>query len=473
MSLIYPGSFSKLLILGFSLVIIPFVLALSDAYLSIERLTGESERVIEQSVNITKNSRVLNENITSLERIAKQQLILNDKRARANYKIARKKFLYTVLQLFHFVSDEEIRAVLYEIKRQENEVWLLLNGDKLTFADHARLFMHFENISSSVRRINRYTNQFTEIQAGRMKYQTIVERQKIIRNLSMLVPVSFCLVICAISFVRRPIRQVSAAIRNLGEGHLDQAIVVKGPKDLAVLGRQMDWLRGRLLRSNIQQTRFLCHVSHELKTPLTALYEGAQLLRDEIVGRLNQGQREVVDIMQTNISRTRKLIEDLLDFSRMRFQPLVINRERISMADVYQRILDDQRLALIAKQLNLDCQGKDLVLNVDYEKIVTVLNNLLSNAIKFSPVNSVIQLNVYRLKKQTVIDVIDNGPGILPEDADRMFEPFEQGLVSNSSAIKGTGLGLSIAKELVNAHGGEINLLQHTPRGTCVHICLP
>ena len=112
--------------------------------------------------------------------------------------------------------------------------------------------------------------------------------------------------------ISRPIRQLDLAIRQMGTADFTHAIIVNGPQDLRYVGQRLEWLRTRLRDLEEQQTRFLRHVSHELKTPLTAVREGAELLRDEVGGKLTREQQDIVRIVRENTLSLQKLIEDLL-----------------------------------------------------------------------------------------------------------------------------------------------------------------
>ena len=113
----------------------------------------------------------------------------------------------------------------------------------------------------------------------------------------------------------RPIRQIDSAISQLGKGTFSKAIAVRGPTDLVDLGRQLEWLRMRLLELAQERNRFLRHMSHELKTPLASIREGTELLMDGAVGELDSAQREVTTILRDNGIKLQQLIENLLSFS--------------------------------------------------------------------------------------------------------------------------------------------------------------
>src|SRR5205814_7781267 len=134
-------------------------------------------------------------------------------------------------------------------------------------------------------------------------------------------------------YIARPISEIDAAIRQLGGADFSRPIAVRGPEDLRYLGRRLDWLRRRLDEFETQKNRFLRHVSHELKTPLTALREGTELLHDQVAGPLAPPQRQVVSIMRDNSIKLQRLIEELLDYQRalhaaasLEMQPVQLDR---------------------------------------------------------------------------------------------------------------------------------------------------
>lgn len=473
MRLHYPGSFFKLLLLGFVLAAIPLALALVDAYLSIERLTRQSEQTIASAMQITHDSRTLGEQMTTLERIARQQLILGNVNGLDNYADARRQFRDAYASLALHINDQPIRNQLTSLKDHDEAVWQLLQQTPYTHRTSRQVLAQFDAMSQTSADLRQAVDTHIAAEVLRVKHQAAQERRAILKKLWLLVPVGLLLITVAALVIRMPIRQLGAAIRGLGEGQLDQPISVHGPHDMETLGRQLDWLRSRLQAADAQQTRFLHQVSHELKTPLTALYEGSQLLHDSVVGPLNAGQTEVVGIMQSNVARMRQLIEELLDYGRLRFQPPVLHREIIALADLFAAVEQDQRLALSARGLQLQAQDNGLSISADREMLTMVLNNLLSNAIKFAPEQTVIQLTGRRSAGQITIEVSDQGPGIPAGQVEKMFEPFVQGAGALNAAVKGSGLGLAIVRELIGAHGGEITLQTNQPHGLRAVIRLP
>jgi two-component system sensor histidine kinase GlrK len=293
-------------------------------------------------------------------------------------------------------------------------------------------------------------------------------------QLLALIPVVVFLVIGFTILITRPIRQIDLAIRRMGSGELGTPVNVAGPEDLQYLGERLDWMRRRLLDLEQQKNRFLRHVSHELKTPLTAVREGAELLADEVVGKLMPRQREIADILRHNSIELQKLIEDLLSYSASQFHKVTLEVHPVPIRRVIDRVADDLSLALRAKELQLDISTDNVTLPADFEKLRIILDNLLSNAIKFSPPGGKITL-LARVKGSYVeIDVADEGPGIPHADRAHIFDPFYQGTHAVHSLVKGTGIGLSVVKEYTQAHGGSVEVVDCGDRpGAMLRVRLP
>ncbi len=278
-------------------------------------------------------------------------------------------------------------------------------------------------------------------------------------QVAALIPGTLILVFVFTSLVARPIRQIDKAIGQLGASGFSKPISIKGPTDLERLGRQLDWLRIRLLELAQEKNKFLRHMSHELKTPLANIREGTELLLDGSVGELAAPQREVTDILRTNGLKLQRLIENLLSFSAWQTKS-----EELTLSDFPLRaqvisIAKSQRLALRSANIQLELEVADIIVSADQDKIRTVLDNLLSNAIKFTPRDGVITIRSRRDSDSFVLEFGDTGPGIPDEERPRIFEAFFQGRREQGGQVGGTGIGLSVVMECVQAHDGSVALV--------------
>jgi two-component system sensor histidine kinase GlrK len=213
-------------------------------------------------------------------------------------------------------------------------------------------------------------------------------------------------------------------------------------------------------------------MSHELKTPLAAVREGSQLLSEEVVGKLSPQQREIAEILRHNSIELQKQIEALLSYGASQFHKVALDLKPVSLERLVSRVAGDQRLALRSRDLKLDVSGPQVLVTADAEMLRVTLDNLVSNAIKFSPPGGTIGIRTAPNGSHVALDVMDEGPGVPPEERERIFEPFFQGARQAAGAVSGTGIGLSVVKEYVAAHGGSVEVLD-SPRGAHVRVKLP
>ena len=198
------------------------------------------------------------------------------------------------------------------------------------------------------------------------------------------------------------------------------------------------------------------------------------MLSDDVVGRLTPEQREIVEILRHNSMELQGQIEELLNYGAIQFHRLKIELAPVNPRQVLERVTQNQKLALQAKNLTLRARTADAVVIADAEKLGVILDNLLSNAIKFSPADGTITVNMHSNADSLDIDVIDEGPGVATADRAHVFEPYYQGRTQGSGPVKGSGLGLSIVREYVVAHGGSVEVVEAPhARGAHLRVRLP
>lgn len=470
----YPRSFLKLLLVGFSLVALPLIVALITSAIAVDRLANRSQTAVYQAVQATQSSRRLGELLTAMERSARQIVILNDRGLLDSYNISRSQFQQAAARFTDLPFDAGQRAELDAIVKTEQQIFDALANPALRPSALQAQVSRFVELSNRAQAIMGKSGQLIDREVGAMREAADKAQRIMLWQGLALVPIVIFLVVGFAVLIARPIRQIDAAIRELGGGKFNAPVVVSGPEDLEYLGERLEWMRRQLIDLEQQKNRFLQQISHELKTPLTALREGAQLLSDDVIGRLTPEQREIAQILRHSSIELQQRIEELLSYGALQFHKLKLDLGAVSPRQILERVAQNQKLALQAKNLTLQMQPADVALTADAGKIRVVLDNLLSNAIRFSPAGGTIAVNMHSGGGNLAIDVIDQGPGVAATDQARIFEPFYQGRIQGSGTVKGSGLGLSIVKEYVTAHGGSIEVVA-TPgeRGAHLRVRLP
>ena len=213
----------------------------------------------------------------------------------------------------------------------------------------------------------------------------------------------------------------------------------------------------------------MAFVSHDLRSPLSSFSLGLELLRESDVG--DSSNKVVLDRMQSAVRHMNRLIEDLLDVSRIERQALQVTPAPLSVRAVIDEVVSLTSPQAEAGQVQLRVtslrQGADTVIPADRHRVVQLLSNLVSNALKFSPKGSTVAIDVEQVDDAVRISVVDEGAGIGPEQLPRVFERFYR------QGGKGLGLGLYIAKAIVDAHGGAIGVKSELGKGTNFHFTLP
>ena len=237
-----------------------------------------------------------------------------------------------------------------------------------------------------------------------------------------------------------------------------------------------------LEQTRLQQLRlkdeFLSHVSHELRSPITAIHQFVTILLDGLAGNLNPDQQEYLGITLKNIYQLQTMISDLLEVTRAETGKLSIEPQCISLPELIEETCSTLQKSASAKGIVLtaDLRNDLPFAYVDPVRIKQILANLIDNGIKFTPENGTINVRAQVSKQDPdflCVSVADNGCGISAEDTKKIFDRLYQKEDKISSSRKGLGLGLYICKELVSRHGGKIWVESQEDYGSTFFFTLP
>ncbi|MDD4895043.1 MAG: HAMP domain-containing sensor histidine kinase, partial [Candidatus Omnitrophica bacterium] len=219
---------------------------------------------------------------------------------------------------------------------------------------------------------------------------------------------------------------------------------------------------------------FLSLISHKLRTPVSVVYANACLLGEEkISGALNDKQRKSIASISEGSVKLTSLIDKLLKFVEISKARPDISKEEIELFTYLPSLVRPMVDKLKDKkiELNIDCPQEESVLHINKSSLDAIIKNLVENAIKFNDKEIArVSISVIKTAKNLEIEISDNGPGIPPEDRQKIFEQFYQVEKYFTGNVEGVGLGLALVKRLVNISGGEINLRSEIARGTTVII---
>ena len=467
-----PRTLLGLVLLGLGFVTLPLLIAIGNAAVKLGQLATESETVLGDSATATLENQKLQTLLTSMERNARQYLLLQDNAYLNFYDSDQKDFEQSLATLSQLPRDTAISEQLERLSMLTNGTHEMLHTPR-TEGTLEHVIDNFRIMNAAARDVAQGTRVLINDSLNELQTNTRSAQRGLAWQSAALIPGTLVLVLLFLLLVGRPMRQVDRAIRELGEGDFGRPIRVSGPHDIETLGHQLEWLRHRLNESADEKNKFLRHMSHELKTPLANIREGTELLMDGSVGELDHQQQEVTNILRDNGLKLQKLIENLLTFSAWQTKTASLELTEFELKPMVFSALSQHRLAISQKKIKLQIKVSAIKIRADEGKLKLVFENLISNALKFTPTGGSIEIGAGMDDNELVVDVADSGPGVHPDDTDRIFEAFYQGRRLQGGPVGGTGIGLSVVAECVQAHGGRVELVRDDNPGAHFRVRLP
>jgi signal transduction histidine kinase len=259
--------------------------------------------------------------------------------------------------------------------------------------------------------------------------------------------------------------------------------VVSPVSDVDVARLEAELLEAQRVIADLQErdalkTQFLSNISHDLRTPLTAIITHAEILRDGILGEMSSRQRESISVIITGGRQLLDMIAEILMHARDSSEPLTLVESEVSIHDVVDQVTSLNESLVARKGLTLErYMSPDLpIIRADRDKVIHVLTNLLGNAFEFTPHGGSVWVNAALSpddSSMVLIEVGDTGRGISPDHHELIFREFAQVDSSASRAHHGTGLGLTIARRFVELHGGRIWVESELGCGSRFYFTLP
>jgi len=461
------------MLVGVAVIAVPLLVAIFNAALQIQQLADSTRTVTTEGIGAARASEDLMSEILLLERATRLYQVLADPKLLDVYREHDVRLTTSREQLAHQLRSVESSDALTHLGALQKSISAKVLAPNANSRVVGATLPKFAEMSTIAERIAVQSKVEIDAQIAAIQRRTGDSQRLLLWQSGLLVPLAVFAIVVLTFGVGRPLRRIDRAISELGRGNLSHPISVNGPKDIERLGRQLEWLRGRLLDFAAERNRFLRHMSHELKTPLANIREGTELLMDGAVGDLDSNQREVTGILRENGLKLQRLIENLLSFSAWQTSSVGLEPTEFRLRPLVKQVLENQQLTLLGQRVRLEVKIEDVTLNADRGKVRLILDNLLSNAIKYSPKGGAIYLSATADADQLLLDVADSGPGIPHDERGHIFEAFYTGKAARGTSVKGTGIGLSVVLEFVAAHGGTVQIMDGQFRGAHFRITMP
>jgi signal transduction histidine kinase len=269
--------------------------------------------------------------------------------------------------------------------------------------------------------------------------------------------------------ITAPVLALSNATDEIAAGHYDVAVPTTGGGEIRHLAERFNEMAARLSESEERERLFLMSVSHELRTPLTGIRGHVDALRDGLVDDPELVQASL-DVVAAEAVRLERLVGDVLDLAKLRAHRFTVLTEEVDMHRLVEQAYTSFGEEARRREIDFELveNGEAPTIMTDGDRVLQVISNLLANAFRWTPDGGRVVLGLGADNGSLSVDVADTGPGISPEERERIFRPF----VSHD-ASGGTGLGLPIARELARALGGRVELDSTSGTGSRFRLVLP
>jgi two-component system OmpR family sensor kinase len=295
--------------------------------------------------------------------------------------------------------------------------------------------------------------------------------------------ISIILALLIARSIARPLQRMTIATEEIARGNYDQTLNITSPDEVGRLAASFNTMAREVKTSRQAQRDFVANVSHELKTPLTSIQGFSQAILDGTADD-EMNRYRAVEIINSEINRMSRLVDELLDLARIESGQIKMLREPVDLAEVLEACVEKFVLRAREGDIELALEAPTLPLVTgDKDRLAQVFTNLLANALEHTPPTGKVVIKAQEVKKKRSpktalasaieITVTDTGVGIPSEDLAHIFERFYQVDKSRAGKDRGIGLGLTIAKQIIEAHEGQIRAESVEGLGTKFTVDLP
>jgi histidine kinase len=281
----------------------------------------------------------------------------------------------------------------------------------------------------------------------------------------------------------KPINRLKVAAEKIGQGNLDDPLIVKGKDEIGQLTSTFEEMRKQLKNSTEIQKQYeknrkelIAHISHDLKTPITAIKGYVEGIRDGVANTEEKQERYLQTIYQKSVDLDH-LIDELFLYSKLDLKKLPFHFITIDLKNYLLDLVEDLKFELEKKRIKFTFhydENLSYLINADIEKLKRVFSNIIENSLKYMDKDEgEISISLTSKSQNITVTISDNGPGIAKESLPFVFEQFYRAEQSRNKQTGGSGLGLSIARMMMEEHRGSLVAESELGKGTTIHIIFP
>lgn len=491
--------------MAFGYIIVALFMLSVSFYLifRLNRLNSDSTSILMTDIPSMKNGEKLLVILLEQVKNEKKYLITNDSAFLDLFHDKKGEFLSCLKSIEETITRQEEKTFANQIKNfydiylaMSSKNFILANYNNITSTDPNHEKEKKKTIDQLTGSINAliHEQEIALIRKIELFQMTVHKSTKI--SLAVIMIAILFGAIFSYFFIRSictPVKTLKEATERIAHGDLDCQIKITSCDEIGTLGMAFNQMCSRLKELDQMKSDFISNVSHNLKTPLTAIREANELMLDKVAGQISESQFKLLNIIKESTLRLIMMINDLLDISRLEAGLMRYNFQYSSIQEIISRSIEGIRFLAENKKINVMYENGVVVPEIllDRNKIAQVMENILSNAVKFTPLGGAITVKTQEVKAPNIsqdctkqnqmnnvnsfvqVSISDTGIGIPDEYHDRIFEKFGQVDDKGKGGIKGTGLGLFIAKKIIIDHGGNVWVENNPGYGSTFHFILP
>jgi signal transduction histidine kinase len=279
------------------------------------------------------------------------------------------------------------------------------------------------------------------------------------------------IILGAARYIVKPVRDFTVATKRIAQGDFTVRLKTKRNDEIGMLTESINHMAKELGMLDKMRQDFVANVSHEIQSPLTSISGFSKALKNKTMDE--SSRQHYLSIIEQESERLSRLSENLLQLSSLQYEHHPFKPQPFRLDEQIRRVVIACEPLWTSKQLVLDVDLDETIIEADDDQLSQVWLNLLGNSIKFSSENSSIRIELKVRREFAIVKVIDNGIGIPKEELNAIFEPFYKVDKSRDRVMNGSGLGLSITKRIIDIHSGTIEVRSNNRKGTDIVVTLP
>ena len=448
----------------------------------LDQFNQVTRSIILDDTSILEYSNQLSDTLLAEFRNDRKFVVLKDEKLYENYLKAGDEFNQLLDDALTKTNSEEIRQFFHIISVQHKNFMGLVNTERELINTAKPYSTHWyaeekKKIVDNIIKQLKNTRETSELDVFE-KIVDLSESGDAAKNVSIIIAIvalSACLIIAFIitRSIKKPLDMMKAKTIDISQGNLKGDLDIISPPVMAELASAINLMCHKLQEVDDMKSDFFADMSHELRTPLTSIKEGTAMLLEGLGGEISEKQRRILSIVVQESNRLIKLVNSLLDLSKMEAGMLKYQFEPTELSELVKTSLDSLTPLAAAKNITIYNNVRtSLSVRADQARMLQVFRNIIGNAIKFTHEKGTITIEENVRGNTVEIKVQDNGIGIPQEDIERIFLKFEQVTPAKGERIKGTGFGLATVRQIILAHGGKVWATSQPGQGSTFYIAL-